>query len=59
MENTCNNCRFVEEMLLAPKDLICMNPESENYLGVVNGCKCELFLEKIWIIKLGGYEKDR
>jgi len=43
MENITNNCRFVEELHLAPKVLICMNPESENYLGVVKDCKCEFF----------------
>jgi hypothetical protein len=35
MKLICKNCIFVEEMHLVPKDLICMNPESDNYLGVV------------------------
>jgi hypothetical protein len=50
----CKNCRFVEEMHLAPKDLICMNSECDiefskdldcdNYMGVVEPNEtCKLF----------------
>lgn len=46
MKNTCKNCKFVEEMHLNPKDLICMNPESDNYLGVVKADETCKFIKK-------------